>query len=144
MPQESSAKLDMIFEPILGGLSIFTDNLSIFYVICALISFIAVFFTWHNEPTNDNETKEDSADDTLSNEHISEDSDESTQSNLNPLAKKEMMKSFKKSLARVDRAKESEIEKQQLKDILNVMKKDEKYGCSTMEELEEQLRLYRD
>lgn len=51
----------MIFESFFENFSIFTENLSIFYIICALVSFLAVWFTWKIEPTNSNiETKEES------------------------------------------------------------------------------------
>ncbi|KAJ9582288.1 hypothetical protein L9F63_003417 [Diploptera punctata] len=127
-----------------GNLSIYYDNLSTYYVFTILLSFLAVFLTWWFQETQSkhlqhdmNETeKDDHSPETIENESIV--------THYKKFRQKAIAEQLSAGLTPEQLEEEKEMEKKQLEAILQLLKEQEdKFHVNSMEELEDQLRLYR-
>ncbi|KAK9502909.1 hypothetical protein O3M35_011594 [Rhynocoris fuscipes] len=135
---------------------IYIENLSYFYIICILVTFFAVAATWRidglrSSKNIDRREKpvviEEEDESSPSNETIDESNDgEKTDVNqYQSLENKHLYESMSKSLDPSELEKEKEIEKQQLASIFELIKKDQtKFQIESLQELEEQMKLYRE
>ncbi|XP_022189711.1 matrix-remodeling-associated protein 7 [Nilaparvata lugens] len=134
--------------------SIYSENLSIYYIICISLSVLSVVFTWyfHNfyifQGLNCADQKED-----MSTDEGNSDSMKDKDSNIE--VRKEIFSQLKavrqpivqqisSGLTEDQLKEEREAEAQQLAEIFQLLQNQEdKFNVSSMEELEDQMKLYR-
>lgn len=128
-----------------SNFSVYYDNLSVYYVGTILLSFLAVFATWW---LLDSERKHPQ-DDTNHNNQQAKDpmeikDSESILSRIKLSRQKAIAEQLSAGLTEEQLQQEKETERKQLEAIFQLLKEQQdKFHVNSMEELEDQLRLYR-
>ncbi|KAL1128992.1 hypothetical protein AAG570_013524 [Ranatra chinensis] len=150
-------KLEMTSQaPWIENLTIYGDNLSAYYVVCALVSFLAVIFTWwtqrglatDNKMTDQGDPVSSSSEESLTTQQESPDNNEANlDENIKKLTKAErcaLLDEVAQTLSEDQIQQEKEMEKQQLENIFELLKQQqEKFQIESIEELEDQMKFYR-
>ncbi|KAK6617126.1 hypothetical protein RUM43_014728 [Polyplax serrata] len=147
--------------------SIFIDNICIYHVFFDLISFCTIIFTWwfcksqnagvhDSSETNEEQVTEESdsstnvsAETELFEKYEDEYSlvdwnDDNILSNLKIIRQKALAKELQSKLSKDELEEEKKIEKMQLEKIFQLLQdQEEKFQMTSMEQLQDQLHLYR-
>lgn len=122
------------------------DNLSVYYICTILLSFLAVFVTWW---LLDSDRKHPEDDDNFQNNQQANDpveinDSESILSQIKMSRHKAIAEELSSGLTEEQLQQEKETEKKQLEAIFQLLKEQQdKFNVNSMEELKDQLRLYR-
>ncbi|PSN57641.1 hypothetical protein C0J52_05417 [Blattella germanica] len=136
----------MMYSSWFGNLGIFFDNLSVYYVITFLLSFLAVFLTWWFQDTQPKHLQDDTNKERENQENDSADiyDKDSIVTQYKMTRQKVIAEQLSAGLTEEQLEEEKETEKKQLEAIFRLLKEQEdKFHVNSMEELESQLRLYR-
>lgn len=129
-----------------SNFSVYYDNLSVYYICTILLSFLAVFVTWW---LLDSDRKHPEDDDNFQNNQQANDpveinDSESILSQIKMSRHKAIAEELSSGLTEEQLQQEKETEKKQLEAIFQLLKEQQdKFNVNSMEELKDQLRLYR-
>ncbi|XP_054286729.1 matrix-remodeling-associated protein 7-like [Macrosteles quadrilineatus] len=145
----------MINDSILENLSIHNINLSVYYIASVLITVLSIIITWWYQKYSSAKLEDSGVNSSISEGQIEEETsdlkesqrkDDSIDENIMSHIKKRhsLAEEVAANLTQQQLEEEMEVEKQQLEAIFQLLQnQQEKYQVSSMEELEDQLRLYR-
>ncbi|PNF32548.1 hypothetical protein B7P43_G02420 [Cryptotermes secundus] len=128
----------------LSNFSVYCDNLSVYYICMILLSFLAVFLTWWLQDTDRKQVEDVENDNEEANDHTEMTDNESILSQIKISRQKAIAEQLSAGLTEEQLQQEKETERKQLEAIFQLLKEQEdKFHVNSMEELEDQLRLYR-
>ncbi|RZF39641.1 hypothetical protein LSTR_LSTR001162 [Laodelphax striatellus] len=132
--------------------SIYSENLSVYYIICISLSVLSVVFTWyfHNFYTissaNRPNQREDMSKDEQRSDSLKDSNTEVRKEIFSQLkaVRQPIVQQISSGLTEDQLKEEREAEAQQLAEIFQLLQNQEdKFNVSSMEELEDQMKLYR-
>ncbi|KDR12664.1 matrix-remodeling-associated protein 7 isoform X1 [Zootermopsis nevadensis] len=128
----------------LSNFRVYCDNLSVYYICTILLSFLAVFLTWWLQDTERKYISDTNYSNEQANDLLEMSNNESILSQIKMSRQKAIVEQLSAGLTEEQLQQEKETERKQLEAIFQLLKEQEdKFHVNSMEELEDQLRLYR-
>ncbi|XP_014243306.1 matrix-remodeling-associated protein 7-like [Cimex lectularius] len=136
--------------PFYENVMIYYENISYFYILCITVSFIAVGICWtlegkenHRFDKGENDENQECSEEEKGDEAENDTSRSNSASGL--VTSKTPIEQIAQNLSQIDLEQEKEIEKEQLKSIFKLLQQDrDKFQIESLQELEEQMKLYRE
>lgn len=128
----------------LSNFGVYCDNLSVYYICMILLSFLAVFLTWWLQDSERKQVEDVTNDNEEANDPMEMTNSESILSQIKMSRQKAIAEQLSAGLTEEQLQQEKETERKQLEAIFQLLKEQQdKFHVNSMEELEDQLRLYR-